>query len=111
MRNPSATPRTTSRTSLLGSNSLTRCRSVSTLENPSSTEATWAHKGAVVAAISAEDLEELFEVRALLEPCLLCASGKLGKAARTLRDHIENAGEQLVELLRAHQPLFGREAS
>ena len=41
----------------------------------------------------------------------LCAVGKHAEAARTLREHIENAGEQLVELLRAHQPLFVREAS
>jgi len=159
-----------------------------------------AHKGAVVAAISADDVAELFEVRALLEPYLLersapqltradfaalaaileeyseelrrshvgrwgelntelhsllyrhagrprtaaivdqllqgtdrftrmqlyytdgraraerehaeivrlCASGKYRKAARALRDHIENAGDQLVELLRSHQPLPSR---
>jgi DNA-binding GntR family transcriptional regulator len=36
-----------------------------------------AHKGAVVAAISADDVEELFEVRALLEPYLLERSAPL----------------------------------
>ena len=162
-----------------------------------------AHKGAVVAAISADDVEELFEVRALLEPYLLlrsapqlteadfaelnailheyseelrrshvgrwgelntrlhallyrhagrskalaivdqllqstdrftrmqlfytdgraraerehaqivrlCEAGTYARAARALRVHIENAGEQLVELLRAHQPSPTREAS
>ena len=36
-----------------------------------------AHKGAVVAEISADDVEELFEVRALLEPHLLERSAPL----------------------------------
>lgn len=71
-----------------------------------------AHKGAVVSDVSADDIEELFELRALIEPTLLLKSaakltkqdyrrlhGILKKYSGELRDsHVERWGELNTEL-------------
>jgi len=56
----------------------------------------------VVTSLPIEQIQEVFDLRALLESELLhlCETGEVKKAAQYLRKHIHDAGSDLVKLLK-----------